>query len=130
VRLRKLFNDGLSTFATIYPEGVDNPIEGLFGGKPGMTASGRVVDGRENALQDCGCGSLVELTSDEEILEIVVAGGAGYGDPYERPRELVARDIQLGLVSADTAAREYGCDPREPNKGQVPSGRSTTSAFV
>jgi 5-oxoprolinase (ATP-hydrolysing) len=130
VRLRKLFNDGLSTFATVYPEGVDNPVQGLFGGKPGMTAHGRVVDSRDNILRDCGCGALVELTSDEEILEIIVAGGAGYGDPFERSSELVDRDIRLGLVSTDAAAREYGCDLKETGNSQVQSGRSATATFA
>ena len=35
-------------------------------------------------------------------------GGGGWGDPRQRQREAVARDIRLGFVSADAAARDYG----------------------
>jgi N-methylhydantoinase B len=35
-------------------------------------------------------------------------GGGGWGDPKARPREAVARDIRLGFVSAESAARDYG----------------------
>jgi N-methylhydantoinase B len=37
-------------------------------------------------------------------------GGGGWGDPTARPREAVARDIRLGFVSAEAAARYYGYD--------------------
>jgi N-methylhydantoinase B len=35
-------------------------------------------------------------------------GGAGYGDPADRPRDLVLRDLARGYISAETAARDYG----------------------
>ncbi|XDA97504.1 hydantoinase B/oxoprolinase family protein [Sulfitobacter sp. LCG007] len=35
-------------------------------------------------------------------------GGAGYGDPKERPREDVARDLARGYISPESAARDYG----------------------
>ena len=35
-------------------------------------------------------------------------GGGGYGDPLERPHENVFADICEGLVSAETAERDYG----------------------
>jgi N-methylhydantoinase B len=35
-------------------------------------------------------------------------GGGGWGDPKARPREVVARDIRLGFVSAESARRDYG----------------------
>jgi N-methylhydantoinase B len=35
-------------------------------------------------------------------------GGGGWGDPLQRPREAVARDIRLGFVSAERAAQDYG----------------------
>jgi N-methylhydantoinase B len=36
------------------------------------------------------------------------AGGGGIGDPQQRPRDLVARDIALGFVTPEGAARDYG----------------------
>jgi len=35
-------------------------------------------------------------------------GGGGWGNPLERDPQRVARDVRLGYVSAETAAREYG----------------------
>ncbi|MCZ6604666.1 MAG: hydantoinase B/oxoprolinase family protein [Alphaproteobacteria bacterium] len=36
------------------------------------------------------------------------AGSGGWGDPYERPAEQVARDVRQDLVSAEQAASKYG----------------------
>ena len=44
MRFRKLSDDGVSLLAAIYPEGFDVPQPGLFGGRAGWTAVGRVVD--------------------------------------------------------------------------------------
>jgi N-methylhydantoinase B len=40
------------------------------------------------------------------------AGAGGFGDPYDRPAELVARDVRRGLVSTGEALDGYGvvCD--------------------
>ena len=40
-------------------------------------------------------------------------GGAGYGDPSERPKHLVMRDLARGYISAETAARDYGMTAEE-----------------
>jgi 5-oxoprolinase (ATP-hydrolysing)/N-methylhydantoinase A len=108
VRLRKLSDDGLPTLVSLYPEGVNNPIPGLFGGKAGGGASGRVIDEQGHVLKDVGTGELVQVRQPHEIVELVLAGGAGYGQASERSREAIARDIALGLVSPDAAKRDYG----------------------
>ena len=40
-------------------------------------------------------------------------GGAGYGAPGERPRELVRRDLARGYISKETARRDYGLSDAE-----------------
>ena len=107
VSLRKLVDDGLPTLVAVYPEGVANPIPGLFGGRPGGGAAGRVVaiDGR--LIKDLGTGDLVEIVKPDEQVEVVLAGGAGFGDPAERPRAAVAADVRHGLVTPEAAARDY-----------------------
>jgi N-methylhydantoinase B len=35
-------------------------------------------------------------------------GGGGWGDPMQRPREAVARDIRLGFVTPESAQLDYG----------------------
>jgi 5-oxoprolinase (ATP-hydrolysing) len=110
VRVRKLEDDGLPTLFSLYPEGVGNPAPGLFGGKAGGEARGRVVDPAGNVNHDCGTGDLVQVTRTDEIVEIALAGGAGFGDPHERSREAVEHDLRLGLVTHECAARDYGFD--------------------
>lgn len=40
-------------------------------------------------------------------------GGAGYGAPAARPKELVKRDLAYGYISAETAKRQYGLSDEE-----------------
>jgi len=109
-RLRKLYDDGLPTLASVYPEGVGVTVEGLHGGRHGGSVHGRVVDQSGNVLRDCGTGELVTLTRADQIVEIQLAGGAGYGDPHERRAVLVAQDVAEGIVAPEAAARDYGAD--------------------
>lgn len=122
VRFRKLADDGLPTLVSLYPEGVDNPIPGLFGGKAGGGASGRVLDEGGAIRKDVGTGALVQVVQPQEIVELVLAGGAGYGDPAERTPDAVARDVALGFVSPDAARRDYGAKP-----DTAPQGATETS---
>ncbi len=41
-------------------------------------------------------------------LRIDSPGGGGYGDPFERDPDAVARDVSLGYVSVDAALTDYG----------------------
>jgi N-methylhydantoinase B len=40
-------------------------------------------------------------------------GGAGYGDPTDRPKELVKRDLARGYIGEDTAKNAYGLTAKE-----------------
>lgn len=113
VRVRKLFDDGLPTLATLYPEGVCVRTPGLFGGAAGGEAWGGVRDAEGRVLRDCGTGELVTLTSTREIAEVRLAGGAGYGDPRQRDLAAVAADLADGLVTPAAAVRDYGVVLRE-----------------
>jgi N-methylhydantoinase B len=42
------------------------------------------------------------------------AGAGGWGDPYDRPAELVERDVRRKLVSAEAAERDYGVVVGDP----------------
>jgi 5-oxoprolinase (ATP-hydrolysing) len=85
-------------------------VEGLHGGRHGGSVHGRVVDPAGKVLHDCGTGELVTLTRSDQIVEIQLAGGAGYGDPRERPTVLVTQDVAEGVVSPESAQRDYGAD--------------------
>jgi N-methylhydantoinase B len=43
-----------------------------------------------------------------ELIQIWSGGGGGWGDPFERDPELVARDVAAELVSVDRARSVYG----------------------
>jgi 5-oxoprolinase (ATP-hydrolysing)/N-methylhydantoinase A len=105
---RKRENDGETTLVSVYPEGVDNPIPGLFGGRPGGSARGRVLSSRGQIIVDCGTGQLVELTTTDEYVELILAGGSGYGDPAKRNAGNVSRDLALGFITPNHAAHFYG----------------------
>ena len=42
------------------------------------------------------------------VLRLRTTGGGGWGDPFEREPELVLQDVIRGLVSAESAERDYG----------------------
>jgi 5-oxoprolinase (ATP-hydrolysing)/N-methylhydantoinase A len=126
VRLRKIADDDLATLVSLYPEGVNNPIPGLFGGHAGGGASGRVIDSSGQTLRDVGTGDLVQVTRADEIVELVLAGGAGYGALSERDPDAIARDIALELVSPEAANRDYGV--KIPSTPQLIPARENTGA--
>ena len=108
VSVRKLDGDGLPTLASVYPEGVGIAVPGLFGGKPGRSALGVVRDAAGAIITDCGTGQLVSTTTDQEIVEVCLSGGSGFGSPFERPLAAIARDLAEGYVTPEAAARDYG----------------------
>ena len=48
------------------------------------------------------------LTRTDRIVEVQLAGGAGFGDPRARPSARVEQDVAEGVVSPEAAARIYG----------------------
>ena len=77
------------------------PPEGLFGGKPGARARFEVngTPGDPYGLTSLRPGDTVVMDA---------AGGGGYGDPRERDREALARDLREGKVTLASARRDYG----------------------
>ncbi|MCP4381265.1 MAG: hypothetical protein GY798_07580 [Hyphomicrobiales bacterium] len=49
----------------------------------------------------------VRLKSGDTVC-IESCGGSGYGDPAERSKAMIARDIAEGFVSEEAAAETYG----------------------
>ena len=111
VRVRKLLDDGLPTLASLHPDGVLTRTPGLFGGRPGGPVRGVMLDPAGGVVHDYGIGALVTLAAPDQILELRLAGGAGYGDPLDRPTDEVQRDLDRGYITAEGAERDYGCVP-------------------
>ena len=80
---------------------ISHPALGLFHGKPGGTAA-VTVNGKSVHPKR----TLTLATGD--VYAVRCAGGAGYGNPHERPPEAVLRDVKGGYVSPDVARADYG----------------------
>jgi N-methylhydantoinase B len=80
---------------------VTHPTIGLFGGKPGGTATvsvnGNSVHSKKTLSLEPG-----------DVYAVRCSGGAGYGNPHERSAEAVLRDVKGGYVSTAVAREHYG----------------------
>jgi 5-oxoprolinase (ATP-hydrolysing)/N-methylhydantoinase A len=108
--VRKLADDGRPAYAGLFPDGVLTRTSGLFGGRPGGAVRGVLLDSAGAVATDYGVGSLVALERPDQVLELRLAGGAGYADPRERPLDLVQQDLDHGYVTPRGVAEDYGCE--------------------
>jgi N-methylhydantoinase B len=96
----------LDHVATVSAGGTNNiiPPWGLFGGLPGrvcqveLSAGAAALDKRIGILQP------------GQSVAMVAAAGGGYGDPRERDRDLVRRDLLEERISPAAARDIYGLD--------------------
>lgn len=79
---------------------------GLAGGHPGRKAR-CVLDPGTPGERVVGCKSKGTLLRDQ-VLCLEPAGAGGYGDPRQRDRHLLDRDVLDGVVTPEAAEREYG----------------------
>jgi N-methylhydantoinase B len=79
---------------------------GLNGGTPGANAGNylKEVGGKHSALP----GKFMRTFKQGETYRAELAGGGGWGDPFERDAELVRQDVIDEKVSVESAARDYG----------------------
>lgn len=80
----------------------DHPARGRRGGGAG---------GATTIAQDDGTPMRVkgkQFVPHGRKVMMAFPGGAGYGDPAERPKDQVKRDLARGYISAEIAARVYG----------------------
>ena len=93
-------------------DSVVNPPWGADGGKSGGIPRAVVNPGRANErlLAPLSDGNVLRHG---DILRIETGGGGGRGDPFDRPADLVWRDVLEGYVSVEAAQRDYGVTIRE-----------------
>ncbi len=93
-------------------DGVQNPPWGVAGGMAGGSGRAVVNLGRadERTLAPLSDGNMLGRG---DILRLETGGGGGRGHPFDRPADLVLRDVLDGFVSVDAAARHYGVIIRE-----------------
>jgi N-methylhydantoinase B len=76
-------------------------VGGILGGLPG-TRGEFVLNGRR-----LRSGKSISLLPGDRLV-FRLEGGGGYGAPHKRARELVAKDIQSGLLSPESAHSIFG----------------------
>ena len=93
------------TFASF--ERVHFPARGRDGGAPGAKGRLRLASGE--ALRNKG----FQVIPAGDRLIVEMPGGGGMGDPQTREPGLVAGDVRAGLVTRESAARDYKVAVRE-----------------
>ena len=81
---------------------VDHPALGRRGGSAGAPTT--IV--QDNGTKMNGKGK--QFVAHGRKVVMAFPGGAGYGDPAERSKDAVMRDLARGYISAETASRDYG----------------------
>jgi len=96
-----------NTTMVVFGDGDKLEPFGLFGGKASILNVIKLIyaDGKEyiplskDMITDIPAGT---------VYYQVASGGGGYGDPKLRKRESLEKDVKNGVVSQETAEREYG----------------------
>ncbi len=102
-RAYKILADDVS-FAS-YSDRFTNAPEGLFGGADGVKACTNVIrDGKTIPLNS----KVTFAMKKGDLLIADTGGGAGYGNPAERSRAAIERDLEEGFVSQGHVQKNYG----------------------
>ncbi len=86
---------------------VHHPARGRRGGQPGAPTTIAQDDG--TPMQGKG----KQFVPHGRRVLLGLPGGAGYGNPSERSKDLIRRDLARGYISAQTAADDYGLSADE-----------------
>lgn len=104
IEMRSAVDEDFMLFLSV--ERVLNPARGRFGAGEG--APGRIRIGKEGPDLP-GKGEFRVKAGETLIFE--TPGGGGFGNPQDRPREDVLRDLEEGLISQKAAREIYGVKP-------------------
>jgi N-methylhydantoinase B len=83
---------------------VENPARGRDGGGEGAPGRVELADGTK--LRSKGR----QLVKNGQRLRLSLPGGGGIGDPGDRDRDAVKRDVAAGYISRDEARERYGLE--------------------
>ena len=90
-----------------FGDGDFEPAFGLFGGQDATLNSIKLTypDGTEVVPNNK---ALIKGVPRGTVYHQFAGGGGGYGDPKQRDREVLQREIRDGVISADAARDDYG----------------------
>ena len=95
----------------------DHPARGRRGGQAGAATTIAQDDGAEMHVKG------KQFVPHGRKVVMAFPGGAGYGDPANRDKARVKRDLARGYISADSAARAYGLTVEEIDAVQAAVAR-------
>ncbi|MEO1493056.1 MAG: hydantoinase B/oxoprolinase family protein [Pseudomonadota bacterium] len=81
---------------------VNHPARGRRGGKEGAPT----LIGQDDGTPMRGKGR--QFVPYGHVVEMAFPGGAGYGAPEDRDRAAIHRDLALGYITTEQAAKDYG----------------------
>ena len=100
---------GENATGVAFGDGVEEEARafGFFGGKTGATnaITLRYPDGKTRRAKTK---EIIRGIPQGTVFHQIAGGGGGYGDPHERPADLVLADVRNGTVSIDAARNDYG----------------------
>jgi len=115
---------GDDNMISAFGDGIEpgSQAHGLAGGKDGILNRGELVypDGKTHR---CASKEIVEGIPKGTHWHQIAGGGGGYGDPFKRPAQRVAREVLYGLISSQAARDDYGVVV-DPQSGAVDEAAS------
>jgi len=90
----------------MFGDGKVFPPYGLYGGKPGSCNSAYINEGTDKQ-RELKAKEAVQLKKGDTY-STYPSGGGGWGDPKKRDPELVRMDVKNGIVSRESAEKDYG----------------------
>ena len=100
---------------------------GLFGGRAGAGAETLLErDGETRAL---GSKEVLDLRRGD-VVSFRLSGAGGYGEPRERERAAVLRDVADGLVSREAARAVYGVEPPKGSRDAAAADQTMDARAV
>lgn len=94
------------------------PPQGFFGGKPGGVSRWIINAGTEKERVVTQAVGDVIFLEEGDTVTLETPGGGGYGNPFDRPVEMVVHDVRQGFVTPEKAWEHYGVWI-EPGTGEV-----------
>ncbi|MBT8412217.1 MAG: hydantoinase B/oxoprolinase family protein [Octadecabacter sp.] len=96
---------------------IDHPARGRRGGHSGAPTTIAQDDGTPMR------GKGKQFVPHGRRVMLALPGGAGYGDPKDRPHALIQRDLERGYITPEAANRDY-----EVSKETLPKGQTEDDA--
>jgi N-methylhydantoinase B len=96
------------------------PAPGLAGGRPGGRGAFIRNPGQPNETR-LGLTTSGTPLGNGDVLRVMTPGGGGYGDPSQRDRAAVERDLREGKITEEAAREMYGYEPRAASREPDPA---------